>query len=129
MPSETVERPSKTAERENDGVTDTSETSSPEDTEDLTVADVPQWPRYELRRDGDLLGFLDYEVAAGGHRVFTHTEVQPGHQGAGLGGRLIRGALEDIRHLGLTVTSTCPFASRILDSDPDYRSGITPPPT
>lgn len=128
--------PNETSEGDDDSVTDASETSPVEPAgdltvtpEELTVTDVPEWPRYELRHGGELVGFLDYEVAAGGHRVVTHTEVQPGREGEGLGGRLVRGALADIRHQGLTVTSTCPFASRILDADPDYRSGITPPPT
>ncbi|WP_440302796.1 GNAT family N-acetyltransferase [Intrasporangium sp.] len=91
----------------------------------LQVLDVPERGRYEIVRDGQVLGFAAYQKA---NRliVFTHTEVDPSLEGQGIGGRLIQGALDDVRTQGLPVLPICPFVhawmGRHRDSaDLDYR--------
>jgi uncharacterized protein len=83
------------------------------------VMDNAQSQRYEIRRDGRTLGFAAYQKA---DRliVFTHTEIEPGLEGQGLGSRLVRGALDDVRAQGLPVLPICPFVQQWMSRHPDY---------
>ena len=76
------------------------------------VVHVPQLGRYELLAGdgGQLLGFVDY-LPAGASVIVSHTEVDEGHEGQGLGAELVRGALDAIRASGKTVIPTCPFTA------------------
>lgn len=75
--------------------------------------------RYELWRDGDLLGTAAY-VDRGPRRVFTHTEIESGHEGEGLGSALVGGALDDTRDQGRPVVPLCPFVSGWIDRHAEY---------
>lgn len=75
--------------------------------------------RYEARRDGDLLGFAAY-IRTPDSVVFTHTEIDPEYEGQGVGGSLVRGALDDVRAQGLLALPTCPFVKAWMDRHPDY---------
>ena len=67
---------------------------------DVTKTAVTKNPdRFELRVDGDLVGFADYAVH-GERMVFTHTEIDPASGGRGYGGVLVRAALDDVRAHG-----------------------------
>jgi len=72
----------------------------------LQVIDAPDRHRYEAVRDGTVLGFAAYQKT---HEliVFTHTEVDPAFEGQGVGGTLVRGALDHVRDLGLRVLPIC----------------------
>lgn len=70
--------------------------------------------RYEVRVDGELAGFIDYEVA--GDRVaFTHTEVFEAHRGGGTAGTLAGESLRDAASRDLTIVPVCPYIARYLD--------------
>ena len=75
--------------------------------------------RYEVSIDGRLAGFADYRDA-NGPVVFLHTEVEVAQRGQGIGGELVRGALDDVRRRGGTVVARCPFVSRFIDEHPEY---------
>ena len=62
---------------------------------EVSVIDNAAEARYELAENGTLLGFLQYHDRPDA-RVLVHTEVDPAHEGEGLGSRLIEGALADI---------------------------------
>ena len=83
------------------------------------VVDNAQGQRYEIRRDGKTLGFAAYQKA---DRliVFTHTEIEPGLEGQGIGSQLVRGALDDVRAQGLPVLPICPFVQQWISRHPDY---------
>ena len=83
------------------------------------VVDNAQSQRYEIRRDGQVLGFAAYQKA---NRliVFTHTEIEPGLEGQGIGSQLVRGALDDVRAQGLPVLPICPFVQEWMSRHPDY---------
>jgi GNAT superfamily N-acetyltransferase len=49
--------------------------------------------------------------------VFTHTEVDPSLEGQGIGGALVRGALDHVRNLGLRVLPICPFVQAWMKTD------------
>lgn len=85
----------------------------------LQVVDAPERQRYEVIRDGAVLGFAAYQKA-NELIVFTHTEVDPSLEGQGVGGALVRGALDHVRDLGLRVLPICPFIQAWMARHPDY---------
>ena len=81
--------------------------------------DVPEADRYEIR-DGDrLLGLAAYQ-RRGETVVFTHTEIDPEAEGSGLGGKLVRAALDDVRGKGATVVPQCSFVRGWIERHPEY---------
>jgi predicted GNAT family acetyltransferase len=91
-------------------------------TDEIIVSDVPERRRYEARTGERVLGILDYELhPAAGRIVLIHTEVLPEAEGMGVGSRLAKGALEDIRARGLKLTVECEFVGAYLKRHPrDY---------
>ena len=86
---------------------------------DTTVRDAPDDDRYEIR-DGDrLLGVAAYQLR-GDEIRFTHTEVNPDAGESGLGSRLVRAALDDVRGRGLRVVPLCSFVRGWIERHPDY---------
>ena len=85
----------------------------------LRVADNPAEQRYEAWSGDELAGFAAYQKA---ERlvVFTHTEVEPRFEGQGVGGALVREALDDVRRQGLPVLPICPFVQGWIAKHPDY---------
>lgn len=89
------------------------------------VTDNSERSRLELRVDGELAGWLDYRPA-GPSVIVAHTEVVDGHEGQGLGGVLVRRALEAARVDGRTVIPTCPFARAYIDRHPELDEYLVP---
>lgn len=76
--------------------------------------------RYEARLDGTVAGFAEYQLAKE-LIVFTHTEVDPVHEGKGVGSALARFALDDVRTDGTRkVLPLCPFIKAWIGRNPDY---------
>ncbi|MFC4050843.1 GNAT family N-acetyltransferase [Actinomadura syzygii] len=90
------------------------------------ITDNAERKRYEIRLDGELAGFADYEPAEGGMLVLTHTEVDPAFEGKGVGGTLARGVLDDLRAQNRTVLPLCPFIKGWIQRHPDYRDVVAP---
>jgi hypothetical protein len=88
-----------------------------------TVADNPAKSRYEARVDGELAGWLEY-LPAGDSVILAHTEAL--REGEGLGGTLVRGAIEAIRAGGRDVIPTCPFAAAYIGRHPELVDFVTP---
>jgi uncharacterized protein len=83
------------------------------------VVDVPDRQRYEIVRDDSVLGYAAYQKTDQ-LVVFTHTEVDSSVEGQGVGGQLVRGALDHVRSLGLPVLPICPFVHAWMSRHPDY---------
>ncbi|HYH57849.1 MAG TPA: GNAT family N-acetyltransferase [Thermoleophilaceae bacterium] len=90
-----------------------------------TVADNPGESRFELRLDGEIVGFAEYRPA-GDSVIIAHTEIAEGHEGEGLGGVLVREALERIRASGKTVIPTCPFTAAYIGRHPEFVELVAP---
>ena len=85
-----------------------------------TVVDAPERSRFEITADGTPAGFAAYRLRDG-LITFTHTEIDDAFEGRGLGGRLVRAALDAARDRGLAVHPACPFVWSWIAKHPDYR--------
>jgi predicted GNAT family acetyltransferase len=94
---------------------------------DLEVRDNRVELRYEARADGRLLGEIRYRSEPGAI-VLVHTEIEPSAEGHGVGSRLVKGALDDIRGRGLRVVPLCPFVAAYLRRHPEYADLVTTDP-
>ena len=59
--------------------------------------------------------------------VFTHTEVDSDSGHSGLGGTLVRAALDDVRSKGGTVVPRCSFVRGWIERHPEYRDMVAAP--
>ena len=92
----------------------------PDQDNDIEVVDHHEAHRYEARAaDGTVLGFSHYRLR-GDTVVFTHTEVDDAQEGQGVGSRLVRGALDDVRAGGRRIRPLCPFVKAYVDGHPEY---------
>ncbi len=86
---------------------------------EVRVVDKPAKHRYEAMLDDQVVGVSVYELVDD-RIVFLHTEVDSGLEGLGVGSRLAKGALDDVRRRGLKVVAKCPFIAAWLKRHPDY---------
>jgi predicted GNAT family acetyltransferase len=84
------------------------------------VRDDPEESRFGIWLDDALVGFARY-VRRGGRVFLVHTEIEPGHEGAGLGSALAKGALDAERERGEPVVPLCEFIRGYIDRHPEYR--------
>jgi predicted GNAT family acetyltransferase len=73
--------------------------------------------QYELTIDGHT-ALAAYKVHPD-HLTFYHTEVPAALEGRGVGKRLIKAALEDVRRRGLKLVATCPFVHHYIETHPE----------
>jgi uncharacterized protein len=74
--------------------------------------------RFELTVDGHLAA--TYYKIAGNVTTFIHTEVPPELGGKGIGSKLIKGALDQVRAEGLKVVAQCEFVKAYIAKHADY---------
>jgi uncharacterized protein len=80
--------------------------------------------RYELTVDGHIAAA--YYEKTDGVVTFLHTEVPPELGGRGIGSKLVRGALEQVRAEGLKVIAQCPFVKSFIEKHADYQDLLKP---
>lgn len=90
--------------------------------DDLPVTDEVEAHRFELTVDGHTAELV-YR-ADGDRLVLVHTGVPDELEGRGIGGRLVRAALERAEREGLTVVPSCPFARGWLQRHPDEAARV-----
>jgi uncharacterized protein len=84
----------------------------------VTVIDVPERSRFEVRVDGDLAGYTEYRRRPD-LIAFVHTLIDPSYEGQGLGSALVREALSAARSEGLSVLPFCPFVRGYIAGHPE----------
>jgi predicted GNAT family acetyltransferase len=98
---------------------------------DLIVTDNPEASRFELSVEGHLAELV-YRHRAD-RLILVHTGVPDELGGRGLGGVLVRAAIDRAAAEGLTVVPWCPFARAWLEKHPDEAARVTidwsPPPS
>ena len=82
------------------------------------VSDNPVHHHFELEVEGHLA--KAYYRIEDGVITFIHTEVPPELGGKGVGSRLIKGALDEVRARGLKVIAECPFVKAYIEKHPEY---------
>ncbi|WP_314428390.1 GNAT family N-acetyltransferase [uncultured Microbacterium sp.] len=80
---------------------------------DITVTRNDDESRYEIRTDGNLAGYAEYQLRPGAIR-FIHTELDPAFQGQGLAGILAERALTDAAASGDAIVPLCPYIAKYL---------------
>lgn len=81
--------------------------------------------RYELCVDG-AVAIAAYQ-RRGDVIAFTHTEVPTALEGRGVGGRLVRGALADVRAKHLKFLPLCSFVAAYVDRHPELQDLLADP--
>lgn len=74
--------------------------------------------RFEFEAEGHLAAA--YYDLSGDVITFTHTEVPPELGGKGIGSKLVRGALDQVRARKLRVVAKCPFVRAYIEKHPEY---------
>lgn len=96
--------------------------------DDIVVENKPERHRYEASIDGKVAGYAEYQLTPA-LIVFTHTEVEPDHEGKGVGSALVRFALEDVRDEGQRkVLPLCPFVKAWISRHPGFFPLVFGPP-
>ena len=81
------------------------------------VTDDAAHSRFLIHQDG---AEAELVYRRNGQRlVLVHTGVPDEIGGHGIGGQLVRAAIERARDEGLTLVPVCPYATRWLESHPD----------
>ena len=76
--------------------------------------------RYEIRLGDELVGHAEYTLNDG-LITFTHTGIDPAHEGKGLASKLVRFALDDVRADGTRkVLPLCPYVKGWMQRNTDY---------
>jgi predicted GNAT family acetyltransferase len=86
---------------------------------DVKVVDNPDMGRFEILADGELAGFVLYQLYPD-EIVFTHTETDDRFKGMGLGSRLVRTSLDTARQRHLAVLPYCPFVKSWISTHREY---------
>ncbi len=89
------------------------------DPDAVRVVEDDSAQRYNALLGDETAGFVTYR-GRGERRVLVHTEVDPRFEGRGIGSRLVKGVLEDLRDRGIRAQVLCPFITDYLRRHPDY---------
>lgn len=88
--------------------------------ENLRHTATPAGGRYELLIEGDT-AFVEY-TRSGDTLILAHTLVPAQHEGKGVGSRLVRAVLEDLRTKGVRIIPQCPFIAAYIRRHPEWQS-------
>ena len=78
------------------------------------------------RRNGELAARAQYELSDDA-LTFTHTEVDTRFDGQGLGSRLAKLSLDDVRRRGLKAVPICHFIAGYIRKHPEYEDLLGQP--
>lgn len=84
----------------------------------------PENDRYVVEVDGEIAGYTEYHLRGGSHYFFYHTELFDGYAGQGIGSKLARFALDDVRSKEGMIVPLCPFIAAWMEKHPEYNDLI-----
>ncbi len=99
---------------------------APPPVDQLKIVNVQDARRWEARSGDDVLGYSEYREQPG-RVIFTHTVVEPEHEGQGVGSSLARAALDDALARDLRVTPICPFIRAYVERHAKYAGSVDMP--
>lgn len=85
-----------------------------------TLVNNQEKKRYEFQLSG-MTAFIEY-LRAKNKIYLTHTEVPKDLEGQGIGGELVRQALEDVKSKDFTLVPLCPFVALYIKRHPEWKS-------
>lgn len=92
---------------------------------DVTITHDEERNRFEAQLDGEVVGYLAYEVSDG-VIAFTHTVSH--REGQGIGSALVKAGLDDVKERGgLRVVPQCPFVGSYIERNPQYADLLEAP--
>ncbi|HEX6946826.1 MAG TPA: GNAT family N-acetyltransferase [Acidimicrobiia bacterium] len=94
-------------------------TSQPE----VVIRDDLSENAYVIEVDGQRAGKAEYRIREN-QVVFTHTEIDEAFEGRGLGSRLARHALDDVRRKGMRIVPRCPFIAAYVRRHSEYQDMV-----
>ena len=100
------------------------EPSTPQPPSEFDVVHDEEGHRYLLRSDGEHVGLIDYR-SNGDTLDMHHTEIRNDVRGRGLGGVLVRGALEDVQATGRKVVPSCWYVREFIEGNPEFADLVT----
>lgn len=112
-----MSEPANTPERAEPGTADVPAPG----TSEMTVVDVPEQHRFELRQDDQVLGYADYRIIGDDVVEMPHTVISPEHRGRGLGDVLVAGAVGQLTQRDMGIVGTCWFVADYLERHPQQR--------
>lgn len=78
--------------------------------------------RYEFDL-GDAEAFVEY-VETPRALLLVHTEVPPRYEGRGIGGKLVRAVLEELRERGVRIVPQCSFIAIYIRRHPEFAAMV-----
>jgi predicted GNAT family acetyltransferase len=82
--------------------------------------------RYEIASDGALAGFAEYSLVGSDAILFSHTEILPAFEGQGLGSKLAKFALDDVKAQKKMAIPVCKFIAGYIRKHPEYLDMVRP---
>ena len=89
------------------------------------VSDASDRKRFEIPVGETVLGYVEYRRRPGVISLL-HTEIDPAHNGEGLGTLLVKAVLDTARADGLVVQPYCPFVQGFIDRHREYLDLVPP---
>jgi predicted GNAT family acetyltransferase len=86
----------------------------------LEVVDNPSESRYDLLRDGEPAGLMDYRRSDTALRII-HTEVFPEFQDHGVASEFVQTVLDRLRETDLRLQPDCPYVAHWLTTHENYQ--------
>ncbi len=74
-----------------------------------------------IKVDGDAAGEMTYVWAGPNSFIIDHTGVGDALRGKGAGKQLVEKAVEFARKKGVSIMPLCPFAKKVIESNPEFR--------
>ena len=76
--------------------------------------------RFYIEENGKRIANLEYVYAGIDKFIIEHTEVDPGHEGQGLGKELVKAAVDFARKNNMKIIPLCPYANAAFKRTPEY---------
>ena len=91
--------------------------------EELEVKNNEELSQFEAKLGGGEKALVGYRTEEDGALNLLHTEVPPEFEGKGVGTRLVRETLEQIKAAGKKIIPSCPFIAAFIKRHSEY-SGL-----
>lgn len=90
--------------------------------ENLEVKNNQSKNQFEANLEGGKTALIQYDRQADGALNLFHTEVPEEFEGRGVGARLVKNALEQIKADNLKIVPSCQFVAAYIKRHPEYKN-------